>query len=403
MNLTNLEKIFSGKPAFQLRQAKEAVFKHLIDDWSQATNLPVDLRETLNKECTLDIDAKLFLSDDKNTIKALVTLEDGLKVETVLMRYQNGRNTVCVSSQVGCPLNCLFCATGKAGFKRNLSADEIIEQVLLFARYLKKSQYNLPSSDEEGNKRGGADSRFNTPPNPSPRLRGGKDERVDNVVFMGMGEPFLNYENVMAAIKILNDQKQGISIGARHISISTVGITEGIEKLANEPLQINLAISLHAANNKLRDKIVPANKKYPIERILKSVTNYIKKTNRKVMFEYIMIKGLNDSKAQAEELAALIKKLNSKLCMVNLISYNVASHSEAAGRRISHECGNIIPPTRKIPHSVRDDNSLNNFIPSPQEAIKKFKDILHKRRIEVTQRYKFGSKIKAACGQLAGK
>jgi len=334
MNLSNLEKKFQGKPAFQLRQAKEAVFKHLIEDWQEATNLPMELRETLNKECPLGIKAEFFVSDDKNTAKVLITLSDGLKIETVLMRYENGRNTVCVSSQVGCPLGCLFCATGRMGFKRNLETEEIIEQVLFFARYLKKEK-----------------------------------EYVNNVVFMGMGEPFLNYDNVMAAIRIINSQTEGLGIGSRHISISTVGITQGIEKLANEPLQINLAISLHAPNNELRSKIVPQNKKYPIEKIMASVKKYLAKTGRKVMFEYIMIKGLNDLPEHAVQLASLVKKLDKKLCMVNLISYNPTGFFDA----------------------------------SPQETIKKFKDILHKAGVETTQRYKFGSDIKAACGQLAGK
>jgi 23S rRNA (adenine2503-C2)-methyltransferase len=249
------------------------------------------------------------------------------------MRYENGRNTICVSSQVGCPLGCLFCATGRMGFKRNLETDEIIEQILFFARYLKK-----------------------------------ENESVSNVVFMGMGEPFLNYDNVMAAVRIINDQKQGFGIGSRHISVSTVGITEGIKKLSDEPLQVNLAISLHAANNELRSKIVPANKKYPIEKIMASVKRYLAKTGRKVMFEYIMIKDLNDSPVEARELSSLIKNLKTKLCMVNLISYN---------------------PT-------------GLFTPSPHSTIKKFKDILHKEGIEVTQRFRFGRDIRGACGQLAG-
>jgi len=411
MNILNLEKIFANKPAFQLRQAKEAVFKNLISDWNEATNLPKELREALNKECPLKIDAELFFSDDKKTIKALVTLEDGLKIETVLMRYEtlrqaqgiNFRNTVCVSSQVGCPLGCLFCATGKAGFKRNLKTDEIVEQVLLFARYLKKQSGH---SEAEGQRISDFMSATKS------RIRGRSlaslgmtknDQRVDNVVFMGMGEPFLNYENVVAAIKILNDQKYGLSIGARHISISTVGITEGIEKLANEPIQANLAISLHAPNNELRSKIVPMNKKYPIEKVFQAVENYLKKTGRKVMFEYIMIKEINDAPEQAKELAALVKKVKNGPCMVNLISYNVASHSDAKGRRISHECGNITPHTREILHYVRDDNSFNNFVPSPPETIKTFKDILMKAGVNATQRFKFGQDIKAACGQLAGK
>jgi len=231
-------------------------------------------------------------------------------------------------------LGCLFCATGRMGFKRNLGTEEIIEQVLFFARYLKK-----------------------------------ENECISNVVFMGMGEPFLNYDNVIKAARIINNQKEGFGIGSRHVSISTIGITGGIEKLSEDPLQINLAISLHAANNELRSKIVPANKKYSIEKIMASVKKYLAKTGRKVMFEYIMIKGLNDSPNHAKELATLVKKLDKKLYMVNLISYNRTGIFDA----------------------------------SAQETIKKFKDILRKEGIEVTQRYKFGQDIKAACGQLAGK
>jgi 23S rRNA (adenine2503-C2)-methyltransferase len=245
------------------------------------------------------------------------------------MKHED-RNTVCVSSQVGCALGCLFCATGKMGFKRNLEVFEIVEQVLFFARYLKKTK-----------------------------------DKVTNVVFMGMGEPFLNYGNVLGAIKILND-KEGFNLGARKFSISTVGITEGIEKLAEEKLQINLAISLHASNNKLRSNLIPANKKYGIEKILKKVNEYIKKTNRKVMFEYLMIKDLNDSNESAKELAFLMEK---PLYFVNLISYN---------------------PT-------------GDFQPSSKETIQKFKSILEKEGVYVTERYRFGREIKAACGQLAGK
>lgn len=335
MNLLNLKKLLSAEPAFRLQQAKQAVFVDLIDDWSQATTLPPELREKLNKECPLNPpaggNAEFFVSKDKNTIKAAIKLKDGLKIESVLMKYENGRNTICVSSQVGCPLNCLFCATGKNGFERNLETSEIVEQVLLFARYLKKS-----------------------------------GQHVNNIVFMGMGEPFSNYENVMAAIKILNDQK-GLAIGARHISISTVGLAGGIDRLAEEKIQVNLAISLHAPNNELRSRVVPANKNYPIEKIFEDLNVYLKKTGRKVMFEYVMIKGLNDTPAQAKELVSLVKKIKNGPYMVNLISYN---------------------PT-------------GIFEPSPQKTIKAFKDILHKEGIEVTERFRFGRGIKAACGQLA--
>lgn len=330
VNLKKLEKILADQPVYRAKQAKEAVFRLLIDDWEQVRGLPKGLRAVLAKECSLAINAKIFSSAAGDSIKAIITFNDGLKAETVLMRHQN-RNTVCVSSQIGCPMGCLFCATGKMEFKRNLSADEIIEQILLVARILKK-----------------------------------ENQRINNVVFMGMGEPFLNYDNVMAAIRTINDDK-GLNIGSRRISISTVGVTEGIEKLIDEPLQVNLAISLHAPNDKLRSKIVPANTRCPINDIIKAVLRYVKNTNRRVMFEYIMIDGINDSDGCAHELAALIKdRLSLKLAFVNLIRYN--------------------------PTGV--------FKPSAPERIKKFKEILEAEHIEVTEHYRFGREIKAACGQL---
>lgn len=330
-----------GEPSFRLKQAKKAVFQDLIDDWQQASVLPLALRQRLSTECHLEIKAETFVSDDpvpeqarygagKKTIKAVIHLEDDLKVETVLMRYKD-RNTVCVSSMVGCPLGCEFCATGQMGFKRNLTADEIIEQVLFFNRYLKKEK-----------------------------------QRVNSVVFMGMGEPFLNYDNVLGAVRILND-KECFNIGARHISVSTVGIIEGIQKLTEESLQVNLAISLHAPNDELRAKIMPVNKKYPLAKVLTAVGDYLKATKRKVMFEYIMIKGINDDLGLARELAKLLSVFPKSLLMVNLISYN---------------------PT-------------GIFKPAPGDRIKQFRQILKEQGIETTQRYRFGQGIKAACGQLA--
>ena len=332
MDLNNLKKALLGEPLFRLKQAKQAVFKDLIEDWNEALVLPLALRNKLSEECPLKVKAEIFVSDDEKTVKAKIVLADGLAIETVLMRYPN-RNTVCVSSMVGCPLKCEFCATGKMGFKRNLSAYEIIEQVLFFNRYLKK-----------------------------------ENQRVNSVVFMGMGEPFLNYDNVMEAIKILND-KDCFNIGARHISISTVGIVEGIKKLSENPLQINLAISLHAAENVLRSKIMPINKKYPLAEVLAAVREYLAKNRRKVMFEYIMIKGINDNLEQAGKLARFLSQLDKKLFIINLILYN---------------------PT-------------GIFKPSMPEQIKRFKQVLQKQGIEVTERYRFGQGIKAACGQLAGK
>ena len=333
MNLEKLENILSTEPKFRLKQAKQAIFVDLINNWDQATNFSLSLREKLNENCPLEIKSEILISQDKNSSKALITFEDGLKIETVLLRHADKRNTVCVSSQVGCPLGCLFCATGKMGFKRNLTVAEIVEQVLLWARYLKN-----------------------------------KNLRVDNLVFMGMGEPFLNYENVMEAIKIFND-KNGLNIGARHISISTIGIIDGIKKLANQPLQINLAISLHAPNNNWREQLIPANRKYSIEAIIEELNNYLKQTGRRVMIEYLMIDKFNDSKEQAEELGILLQQIDPPLFFVNLIAYN---------------------PTE-------------DFKSSPAKIIKDFKIALNKQGIEVTERYRFGQDIKAACGQLAGK
>ncbi|MFH1457322.1 MAG: 23S rRNA (adenine(2503)-C(2))-methyltransferase RlmN [Patescibacteria group bacterium] len=330
MNILVLNSILASEPKYRLKQIKQAIFLDFISNWDSATTLSKNLRFKLNEVCPLDIDAKFFVSKNKNVVKALITLKDKKKIETVLMRHSDGRNTVCVSTQVGCALGCKFCATGQIGLQRNLSADEIIEQVLLFARYLKK-----------------------------------ENARVGNVVFMGMGEPFLNYDNLLLAIKVLND-KDGFNLGARKMSISTVGITEGIDKFAKENLQVNLAVSLHAPNQELRARLMPISKKYTLSKIMKSVENYVLKTNRQVMFEYLLIRGVNDSEEQAKELADII---SNQLYVVNLIKYN---------------------PTGK-------------FKPSIFEASEKFKRILLHNKIKVTERYEFGQDIKAACGQLIGK
>ncbi|MFA4998842.1 MAG: 23S rRNA (adenine(2503)-C(2))-methyltransferase RlmN [Candidatus Paceibacterota bacterium] len=331
MDLKKIKEILEEEPAYRLKQVKKLLFQDLIGNWEEATTLSKELRQKLSKDCPIsELKAeKVLTSDNNSAVKVLFVLKDGLKIESVLMKHEDNRKTVCVSSQVGCAMGCTFCATSQQGFRRNLTVDEIVEQVMFFARTSKK-------------------------------------ERISNVVFMGMGEPFLNYDNVLEAIRVLND-KDGLNIGIRHISISTAGITEGINKLADENLQINLAVSLHAPNNDLRLKLMPINKKYPIEEIITAVKGYIKKTKRRVMFEYLMIDGVNDSPAQAEELSKLLKKI---LCFVNLISFNPVGHSK--------------------------------FKSSSGWKIKKFKEVLEKNNISVTQRYRFGQEIKAACGQLAG-
>jgi len=346
MDIINLGKFLKGKGEkdYRLKQIKKAVFVDLINKWDEATTLSKELREEIKKEFPiLSMDVfSLVESKNKDSTKSVFKLKDGNIMEAVLMKHLNtkddetksGRNTVCVSSQAGCAMNCDFCATGKKGLKRSLTSEEVIDQVLFFARFLRPS-----TSDVEG--------------------------RINNVVFMGMGEPFLNYDNTIEAIRILND-KDGFNLGIRHISVSTCGITPAIEKFADENLQVNLAISLHASNDETRAKLMPINKTYPLTDLMKAVDNYIKKTNRKVMFEYLLIDGINDSEDDARKLAKLMK---NSLYHVNLIKY--------------HDVGGDLKP-------------------SSQAKRTKFFDTLKKLGVSVTFRVSFGEDILAACGQLAG-
>lgn len=336
MNLDNLEYVLKNEPKYRLKQALDFVFVKFIDNWDQATSFSKELREKLNKECPLEIKADVLVSKSKDSVKTRITLKDNLRIESILMRHKDYRNTVCVSNQVGCPMNCAFCATGKMGFIRNLSVNEILEQVLFFSHYLK----NGGTSD-------------------IPPTRG-----VTNVTFMGMGEPFLNWENVLQSIKILNN-KDFFNISIRNISISTCGLVEGIEKLTDSGLQINLAISLHAPNNELRSKLMPINQRYSLDDVLKSVNSYILKTNRKVMFEYLLIKDINDTNECAKQLAKL---MNHKLYFLNLITLNPVNGSK--------------------------------FQPSSKKRIEEFKKILKKEKINFVERYKFGQDIQGACGQF---
>ena len=342
MNLSKLKQILEDQPKFRLTQVEQAIFKDLIEDWDEAQTLPKPLRDRLKTECPLEITETHQTSRDGNTTKTLITLQDGKKVEAVLMKHKpykliksiiaptqsSTRNSICVSCQVGCPMGCTFCETGKMGLVRDLTSEEILEQIIFFARLLKKT-----------------------------------DEKITNVTYMGMGEPFMNYDNVMESIRTLNDPKT-FNLGARRISISTCGIIEGIDQLAEENLELNMAISLHAPNDPLRTKLMPSNIKHPLREILEAVDDYIAKTNRKVMFEYLLIQNENDSEENAKELALLMKK---HLYMVNLIPYN---------------------PTE-------------TYKPSTPQTIRRFKEILEEEGINVTQRYSYGQDIKAACGQLA--
>lgn len=334
MDTVKLEQFLKdqNQPNFRLKQCLEAVFVTLIQDWNEALNLPADLREELVKNVPISsVKEVRFMEAAKgDTMKVALELGDKKIIETVLMIHNDGRRTVCVSSQAGCPMKCSFCATGTMGFFRNLTSEEIVDQVLYFARKLKT-----------------------------------KNEAVSNVVLMGMGEPMHNYDAVMQALKTLNDKK-GFNLGARHMSISTCGIVAGILRMADEPMQINLAISLHAPNDVLRSKIMPVNNAYPLAKLMDSIKTYVEKTNRKVFFEYLLIDNLNDTPEIAEELAKLIKH---PLYHVNLIKY----HSTGA------------------------------FKTSPRPRRDAFMKILEERGVSVTHRISFGEDIMAACGQLANK
>lgn len=320
------------QPAFRLAQAKRAFYVEALDGWDNLSTWPKALRDDVAAAIPWNALTAITTQASKegDTVKTLFACADGKKIEAVLMRHEGGRNTVCVSSQVGCPMACSFCATGTMGLKRNLTTDEMVEQVVNFMRYLK------PSAG-----------------------------RVTNIVFMGMGEPMHNLDAVFAACHRMNDP-DALGIGARHISISTCGIVPGIKRMIDEPMQLNLAISLHSAVNETRSKIMPVNKAYPLERLMPAVAEYAEKTNRKVFFEYLMLKGINDTEAEADALADLILK-NPRLYHVNLIKYH----------------------------------DTNAFVATSKDARLDFMKYLQERGVPVTHRITFGEDIDAACGQLA--
>lgn len=328
MNVENLSKILQKEPSFRFKQANEALYKQFISSWQDLSSFPKTLRDKLDKECPLEIKAELVKSNS-SSYKALIELEDKLKIETVLITHDS-RQTVCLSSQVGCPLACSFCSTGKLGFKRNLTSYEIIEQFLFWARFLKI-----------------------------------KNQKIDNLVFMGMGEPLLNYHELLKSISFLNNEEK-FNFAARRISISTVGMIDEIKKLASEPYQVNLAISLNASSDKIRKKIMPiASSKINLEDLFAVVDYYIKKTNRKVMFEYVMLDKINDSKEDAQLLVKLMKK---PLYFLNLIKFNP---------------------------------NESNFKASSEKRIAEFSKILIDNNIRLSRRQSYGNDISAACGQLA--
>ncbi len=339
-----LENILNNELAFRVKQVEKAIFQDLIIDWDKATNLPKALKEKLNKEIPLEIKADVLVSKKSSSIKIALLLKDGLKTEAVLMRHKSKRNTVCVSSQVGCAMGCIFCLTGKSGLKRSLNSWEIIQQVLFFERILKK-----------------------------------ENEKITNIVFMGMGEPLLNYDNVIEATNILND-KNCFNISMRKISISTVGIPWAIKKLAKEKIKPNLAVSLHWANQPKRAKIMPIAKNHDLTELSRAIDFYIKETGQRVIFEYLMLRAVNDLEKDAFDLAQFVKQFKApdnfragkNFYFVNLIAYNDFKSQDAL-----------------------------EFKPSSREKILMFKEILKQQGIEAIQRYKFGEDVKGACGQLA--
>ena len=339
-----------GQPDYRVKQLWRSLYHEGKNSFSEITNISKELRFILSKRFYIDLfKPKIYLSSkDLSTDKALFELNDGELIETVLMRYnsdghRSSRKTVCLSTQAGCALGCTFCATGQQGFKRNLSVGEIVKQVL----YMKKIALSEDLTEIKDGKR-----------------TIGEIQGVTNIVFMGMGEPLANYTNTLSAIRIINDSS-GLNIGARHITISTVGLIPQILKLSKENIQINLAVSLHAPDDETRLKTMPINKRYPIEDLLNACKKYVLITGRRIFFEYVLLSDYNDSANQAITLGKLLMDIN---CHVNLIPVN---------------------PT---------DNS--SYKRTSTFKAKIFQEELKKMNIPSTIRIEKGIDINAGCGQL---
>lgn len=326
-----------GEKPFRYAQISQAVYKDLVPDIGSITTISKELREKLSGEImfsTLSLRSE-ETSDNGQTTKFLFETHDGKLIEAVIMRHLSGRNTLCVSCQAGCPMGCSFCATGKLGLFRNLTAWEILEQFDFVQKRLSS-----------------------------------EDRKIRNVVFMGMGEPFLNYENLKQAISTLCNQKK-YDVSNRRITVSTCGIVPGIDRFAEDFPQVSLAVSLHAPNDETRKSIMPVENTYPLADLMASLDRYVEKTNKRIFYEYIMISGVTDHPRFATELAELLR---GRLAHVNFIPYN-------PGEGIM---GNGMLPTSKL-------------------LIKKFQDTLEKAGIPSTVRHTMGDDIDAACGQLAMK
>ena len=344
------EFIDRGDKKYRADQVWRSLYKDGVRDFAEITTLSKPLRKSLDTQFTispLSVETSLT-SSDSSTTKKLFKLHDGELIETVLMRYEpdghrKNRKTVCVSTQAGCALGCTFCATGQQGFRRNLRVSEIVDQVIemdIIARGEDQEEIELGKRTK------------------------GELQGVTNVVFMGMGEPLANYNNTLNAIRVLNDG-QGLGIGARHITVSTVGLIPEIEKLAKEDIQVNLAVSLHAPDDATRSQTMPINKRYPIADLIEACKNYVHRTNRRIFFEYVLLKDQNDSVAQSHKLGVLLRGL---LCHVNLIPVN---------------------PTSNGPYERTDLGNAKEF----QVGLQEF-------GIPSTVRMEKGIDINAGCGQL---
>lgn len=341
MNVEELKKILTeyDQPSYRATQIQKAIYQDGVSSFLEISNISKDLRELLEKEIKILTFSpeKILVSNDKQSVKALLKLADGSLIETVLLSALPKKWSVCVSSQVGCPLNCRFCATGKTGFKRNLTAEEITDQVLFWRQYLEKNW---------------------------------KTDQISNIVYMGMGEAFLNWDEVRQSLKNLID-KNLFAFGSRSISVSTAGISEGIEGMAEEFPQVNLAVSLHFATDEKRNQYMPINQKYDLAELKKALQNYFSKTRRQVFVEYVMMAEINDSEEDAYLLATYLKSIGNKhLLHINLIRYN-----ESGG----------------------------DIVATSGNKMQIFKKYLENNGISVTIRKSLGSEVQGACGQLAGK
>ncbi|MCB0921721.1 MAG: 23S rRNA (adenine(2503)-C(2))-methyltransferase RlmN [Actinobacteria bacterium] len=324
-----LATLLEGEPRYRLDQVWQGLYTQLAEP-AEISNVPKTLRERLGAALPTALTQVIRkVSDDGDTVKYLWALDDGSKIETVLMIYPD-RVTVCVSSQAGCAMACGFCATGQAGFRRHLTVGEIVEQVVVAAR--------------------------------DARAMG---RRLANVVYMGMGEPMANEAAVWASVERLHD---ALGLSARHLTISTVGLVPGIRTLAERPLPVNLAVSLHAANDTLRDELVPINRRYPIDQLMEACAGYLAAKGRRLSFEWALIDGVNDRASDAAELAALTRRFHLP-AHVNLIPLN---------------------PTPGYP-----------TVGSPAARVREFRDDLVARGVNATVRRNRGTDIDAACGQLA--